>query len=236
MISEKRLKELNRFEKILDYRFENIQYLNKSLTHKSFAYESGKQTKNNERFEFLGDAVFDLMVSDYMVKKFPDYQEGVLSKIRSVVVSEGNLAHIAQSLNLGEFLLLGKGEEQSGGRAKPSIIANALEAVAASIYLDAGFEKARQVLLKYFLEGMDKAATTNKYQDFKSELQERTQLEFNTVPQYVVAKDTGPDHDKTFEVNVFINGAVFGSGTGKSKKEAEQQAARSALESGATPF
>lgn len=235
MISEKRLEALRLCEKVLGHKFENPQYLNKALTHKSFAYEKGKQIKNNERYEFLGDAVFDLMVSDYMIKKFPDYQEGVLSKIRSVVVSETSLAQIAQGLNLGEFLLLGKGEEQSGGRNKPSLLANALEAVAAAVYLDAGFEKAAQILLEHFVEGIDRAATTNEYKDFKSELQEKTQLKFNTVPQYVVAKDTGPDHNKTFEVNVLINAAVIGSGIGKSKKEAEQQAARAALEKGGLP-
>lgn len=230
MISKERHEELSRCEKILGHRFNKIEVLNKSLTHKSYAYESGKQVKDNERYEFLGDAVFDLMVSDYMLKKFPHYQEGVLSKIRAAVVSEGSLAKIARNLTLGDFLLLGKGEEQSGGRNKPSILANSLEAVAASIYLDAGFEKAVSTLLVNFVKDIDNAAVTSRYQDFKSELQEKTQLKFNTVPQYKVVSDSGPDHDKTFEICVFINNVECGSGTGKSKKEAEQKAARAAIE------
>ncbi len=236
MISEERHAELNRCEEILGHRFEKVQHLNKALTHKSYAYEKGKHIKNNERYEFLGDAVFDLMVSDYMLNKFPGYQEGVLSKIRAVVVSEGSLSKIARKLKLGEFLLLGKGEEQSGGRNKPSILANTLEAVAAAIYLDAGFEKAVSILLINFMEGINSAATTNTYQDYKSELQEKTQLKFSTVPQYRVVSDSGPDHNKTFEICVLINNVEYGSGIGKSKKEAEQQAARTAIEKGGLPF
>lgn len=236
VLSRERRETLGRLEEILGYRFIDIHYLNKALTHKSFAYESGKNIKNNERLEFLGDAVFDLMVSDYMLVKFPKHQEGALSKIRSVVVSEGSLAKIAKNLNLGEFILLGRGEELSGGRNKPSILANALEAVGAAIYLDGGYEKTASVLLQNFSREIDQAASTNNYQDYKSELQERTQVRLNIVPQYRVARDTGPDHDKTFEVNVLINGVAYGFGVGKSKKEAEQQAARSALERGDLPF
>ncbi len=236
MISEKRCSELVPCEEALGYKFNNIEILNKALTHKSYAYESGKQTKDNERYEFLGDAVFDLMVSEYMVKKFPQYQEGVLSKIRAVVVSETSLAEIAKKLNLGEFILLGKGEELSGGRKKPSILANALEAVAAAIYLDAGFEKAATVLLLNFVDSIDNAAVTSKYQDFKSELQEKTQLKLNTVPNYKVVGNSGPDHDKTFEVQVFIDNVPYGFGVGKSKKEAEQKAAQDALGKDNLPF
>jgi len=230
MISRQRSEELHEFEEILGYRFKKLQHLNKAFTHKSFAYENGRQTKNNERYEFLGDAVLDLIVGDYMVQRFPLYQEGILSKIRSLVVSEAGLAKIAQGLDLGRFLLLGKGEEHSGGRGKPSILSNTLEAMTAAIYLDGGFEEAESVLLKHFVKSIDEAAFTNNYQDFKSELQERIQTKFNTVPQYKVVRDTGPDHDKTFEVQVHIKRKIYGSGIGKSKKEAEQKAARSTLE------
>ncbi len=229
MLSEDRLAELSALEKTLDYKFSDSFLLNKALTHKSYTNEKGGDLKNNERFEFLGDAVLDLIVSDYSIQTFQDRSEGSLSKIRAAVVKETCLTVIAQSLNLGRFLLLGKGEEFSGGRTKSSLLANAFEAVAAAIYKDGGLSAATKVFLPLLKEEINKVAKTSEYRDFKSELQEFTQNKFSCIPSYRVIGEKGPDHQKVFEVSVFVKQKLLGTGTGKNKKQAEQTAAQEAL-------
>jgi len=229
MLSEDRLAELSVLEKTLGYQFSDSHLLNKALTHKSYTNEKGGDLKNNERFEFLGDAVLDLIVSDYSIQTFLDRSEGSLSKIRAAVVKESCLTVIAQSLNLGRYLLLGKGEEFSGGRTKSSLLANAFEAVAAAIYKDGGLIAAINVFLPLLKDEINKVAKTSEYRDFKSELQEFTQNKFSCIPTYRVTGEKGPDHQKVFEVSVFVKQKLLGSGTGKNKKQAEQTAAQEAL-------
>ncbi len=229
MISENRLAQLSALEKNLGYKFNDSFLLNKALTHKSYTNEQGGDLKNNERFEFLGDAVLDLIVSDYSIQTFLDRSEGSLSKIRAAVVKESCLALAANSLNLGEFLLLGKGEEFSGGRNKSSLLANAFEAVAGAIFKDGGLESANKVFLPLLKEEINKVAQTSEFRDYKSELQELTQYKFSCIPSYKVVSEKGPDHQKTFQVSVFVKKGLLGTGTGKNKKQAEQSAAQEAL-------
>ena len=230
MLTQERLDQLHLFEKKLGYAFKDINLLNKSLTHKSYANENGRSLKNNERFEFLGDSVLDLLVSEHMVRKYPQYAEGQLSKIRAAVVNETCLAEVAGSMGLGEYILLGNGENLSGGREKSSILANAFEAVAGGIFSDSGLESATRVFLPYLDKKITAYAGTGQFKDFKSELQEFTQLKRGCVPAYNIIRESGPDHEKLFEVDVMIGDEYMGGGKGKTKKEAEQLAAKTALE------
>lgn len=230
MLSPERLHQLSELEKKLVYIFKDKTLLNKALTHKSYANEKNGNLKNNERFEFLGDSVLDLIVSEHMVMNFPDYSEGRLSKIRASVVNEGCLAEIGGLIDLGQYLLLGKGEDLSGGRQKNSLLANTFEAVAGSIFADSNLETAAKVLMPWLQDKIVEFAESRNFKDYKSELQEFTQLERGCVPSYTVVNETGPDHEKTFEVVVEVNKDVLGKGKGRTKKEAEQVAAKSALE------
>lgn len=229
LVSE-RLQALEEFQKTLGVRFTRIELLNKALTHKSFANENPESIPDNERFEFLGDAVIDLIIRDYSIRKYLTSTEGELSKLRSIIAGESNLVKIARRIDIGKYLLLGKGEELTGGRRKDSLLANALEAVAAAIYLDQGFEKSYQYLLPLLQEEIDQVMAVRKSLDYKSHLQELTQLKLSCVPTYRVVAENGPEHEKTFEVRLTLKGEVYGSGIGRTKKEAEQEAARAALE------
>ena len=229
MVSEERRAQLAVLEKELGYQFSDSYLLNKALTHKSYTTERGGGLKNNERFEFLGDAVLDLIVSDYSIQTFLDSSEGALSKIRAAVVKETCLAAIARDLKLGDFLLLGKGEEYSGGRNKSSLLANAFEAVAGAIYKDGGLSAAIKVFLPLLKGEINKVAKTSQFRDYKSELQEFTQNKFSCIPSYKVVGEKGPDHQKIFEVSVFVKQKLLGAGIGKNKKQAEQAAAQEAL-------
>jgi len=229
MLTRDRLDQLNLLEKRLGYVFDEINLLNISLTHKSYANENSGRLKNNERFEFLGDSVLDLIVSEHMLKEYPKYSEGRLSKIRAGVVNEGCLAEIAGVINLGAYLLLGKGEDQSGGREKSSILANAFEALAGGVFLDGGIEKASSVFLPYLDKKIIAFAGNGHLKDFKSELQEFTQIKRGCIPSYTIIKESGPDHEKLFEVAVMIDEECLGEGNGRTKKEAEQKAAKMAL-------
>ena len=204
MLSQDRLEQLHSLEKKLGYAFKDINLLNKSLTHKSYANENGGGLKNNERFEFLGDSVLDLLVSEHMVRKYPRYAEGRLSKIRAAVVNETCLAEIAGSIGLGEYLLLGKGEDLSGGRGKSSILANAFEAVAGGVFSDGGLETATRVFLPCLDEKINAYTGSGQLKDFKSELQEFTQVSRGCIPSYNIIRESGPDHEKFFEVAVMI--------------------------------
>jgi ribonuclease-3 len=215
-------------ERKLGYSFKNRDLLRRALIHRSFAFE--KETgENYEVLEFLGDAVIGLIVSEELIKRFPDKSEGELSQIRAFLVSEPSLSKLARTINLGDFLYLGKGEKRTGGKEKDSILCDVFESVFGALYLDAGFEKARKVFKEKFLnklwEILEKAVT---YKDFKSYLQEITQREYKLLPQYRVVKAEGPEHDKTFTVECTVN-QLKTYGVGKSKKAAEQEAAKEML-------
>ncbi len=231
MFFEERKEHLESFQKNLGYTFNNPQLLNKALTHKSYVNEMAEPIKNNERFEFMGDSVLDMIVSDFIVRKFPDFAEGPLSKIRAAVVNEACLADLARSVDLGPYLLLGKGEELSGGREKNSLLADAYEAVAGAVYFDSNMETAFRIFLPALENKIIQYADTSDYRDFKSELQEYTQTHLSCIPTYRIIKETGPDHAKLFEVAAWIQEEMRGQGAGRSKKEAEQAAAKSALDS-----
>lgn len=222
---------LRDFQQQLGYSFSNIDLLDNALIHRSFVNEnSALSCKDNERLEFLGDAVIGLCLSDLLIRRFPGYAEGQLSKLRAYVVNEQSLAGIARRLHIGDYLLLGRGEEGSGGRTKTSILSNTFEAVAAAVYLDCGFEKTYKFLENIFEPLAEEGIKSVIYKDYKTALQEICQSRFKETPRYILVNETGPDHDKVFEINLTIAGMITTTGTGKSKKEAEQQAARRALE------
>lgn len=211
--------------------FSKDELLIKALTHKSYANEKRKEElKDNERLEFLGDSVLDLVVSEYIFNKYPNHPEGELAKIRSVVVSTTMLAEKAREISLGEHILLGKGEEQSGGRTRDSILADTFEAVVGSIYLDQGFNQARTFILDLLIPNINDVEMGDHIQDYKTLLQELIQKETNRRPLYEVINEEGPDHKKVFTVHVKIENRILGIGKGNSKKEAEQQAAQNAIE------
>lgn len=216
----------------LGYTFRDPALLALALTHKSFENENRRQTgEHNERLEFLGDAVLDLAVSDLLMARWQDYREGELSKIRASLVNETVLCEMARGLGLERKLRLGTGERRTGGHLKPRLLASALEALLGAIFVEAGYECCRQVLDRLYqerLEALD--LSTHFAQDFKTRLQELVQERFKSTPVYIVAAAEGPDHDKVFSVQVVIQEKVLGTGTGKSKKQAEQEAARWAME------
>ncbi|MFA9423308.1 MAG: ribonuclease III [Sedimentibacter sp.] len=225
------IRELNIFENIINYKFSNVETLEKALTHSSYSNEDKSYSKtNNERLEFLGDAVLSISVSRFIFDKFPDYPEGDLTKLRSQVVCEDTLSIVAANLNIGRFLLLGKGEEASGGRERKSILADAVEAIIAAIYFDGGYKKAEEFVLTNLTKYIQLAVKGKIVPDFKSYLQEyyQSKSQFCKI-RYVVTKEEGPDHEKMFHVNVLVNKAPVGKGAGKSKKLAEQDAAKNAL-------
>jgi ribonuclease III len=230
-MDKERKKTLREFQKKIGYRFKSLDLLNQGLRHKSFVHENpGEEGKDNERLEFLGDAVLGLVIGHMMMDRYPDYPEGSLSRLRAAVVNEAGLARIARDLSLGDYLLLGKGEEMTRGREKSSIVASSLEALLAAIYLDGGFKKAFKVISQLFSLPLEMAEKESFYQDFKTKLQEMSQDVLKATPRYILAKEFGPGHDKIFGVKVSIKGKVAGVGAGKSKKEAEQRAARKTLQ------
>jgi ribonuclease-3 len=217
-------------ERQIGYMFRDRDLLITALTHKSFVNEHPDLgASDNERLEFLGDAVLDLIVSRFLLERFPGSSEGELSKLRATVVCEGALARLARRLGLGDCLRLGRGEELTGGRAKPSILANAYEAVLAAVFLDGGLEAATRVLSGELAETLDALQRGEGVVDHKTRLQELAQAELRVVPRYRLVSSTGPDHDKTFEVDLILADEVVARGTGKTKKEAEQRAAEVAL-------
>lgn len=223
-------------EHVLAHTFKNPGLLELALTHKSFANEqsggaSSVQT-DNERLEFLGDAVLDLALSDILMNRFADNTEGALSKKRASLVNEDSLARLAAELKLEESIRLGKGEAKSGGLQKPRILASTLEALLGAVYTDGGFEAAKLAVAKLFESRLIEISGTEGdfSSDFKTRLQERVQESFKNTPTYHVETESGPDHDKIFEISVKVDGEVLATGTGKSKKAAEQDAAKKALE------
>lgn len=220
---------MEELEKSLGYRFKEINYLKTGLTHSSYANENKKNNiKCNERQEFLGDAVLSIVVSDYIYKNCPNLPEGDLTKLRASLVCEKSLAGYARSIQLGKYLLLSKGERRSNGNDRPSILADAFESVIAAIYLDGGMEEARKFVLRFVIPDI-KSAKTIRFKDYKTSLQEIIQKNPEERLEYVLVAESGPDHNKHFVVEVHLNSNVIGKGGGKSKKEAEQQAAREAM-------
>jgi ribonuclease III len=230
-MEKERKKALQALQKKIGYRFKSLDLLNQGLRHKSFVHENvDAEGKDNERLEFLGDAVLDLVIGHLIMDRYPDYPEGSLSRLRASVVNETRLAKIARDLSLGEYLLLGKGEEMTRGREKSSILSSSLEALLATIYLDGGYKKAFKAIAQLFSLTLEVAEKESFYQDYKTKLQELSQDTLRATPRYVLAKEFGPDHDKIFGVQVQIQGKVAGVGAGRSKKEAEQRAARRTLQ------
>ncbi|WZL83058.1 ribonuclease III [Vallitaleaceae bacterium 9-2] len=220
-------KKLHEFESVISYPFENMKLLIQSLTHSSYANEHNlKKIENNERLEFLGDAVLEIVTSDYLYRKYPDNLEGELTKLRASLVCEPTLATFAREISLGSYLLLGKGEDASGGRERDSVLSDTVEALIGAIYLDGGIDKARTFIERTLLSDIP---SRQRFVDSKTQLQEYIQ-QFSEQPiEYRVMSETGPDHDKHFEVHVYHNEAVVGQGSGRSKKSAEQSAAMDAL-------
>ena len=218
-------------EQVFGHEFKNLATLETALTHKSHRYEAcEKSLQDNEKLEFLGDSVLDLVLSDLLMKNFPQDQEGALSKKRASLVNEVTLAQVAKEFKLDEFLRLGKGERLSDGLKKPRILACSFEAVLGAIYVDGGYEKSFAVIEQIFVPKFSKIASMPDYaSDFKTRLQERTQELYKCVPKYVTDSQHGPDHDKYFEVTVHLNNEIIARGSGKNKKSAEQNAAQNAL-------
>lgn len=223
---------LKKLESSLGYTFKDLKLLEQSVIHRSYAHEKHRETmKSNERLEYLGDAVLNLVISDLLMERFSNSTEGELSKIRASVVNEEQLAKLALELELGKCLLLGHGEELTLGRKKASILADAYEAVLAAIYLDGGFNEAYKVIDEHFSPLLAKALKEDFFKDFKTQLQEEMQKGYKKSPSYQVVKESGPEHHKVFEVQVQLPNQppLVAFGSGRSKKEAEQDAARNAL-------
>jgi ribonuclease III len=215
----------------LSYLFNDISLLDNALIHRSFINENPSLLlKDNERLEFLGDSVIGLCTSDILMKRFPTHTEGQLSKIRASIVNEYVLAELAKKFAIGDRLLLGRGEEISGGKTKASILSDAFEAVVGAIFLDSGFEKAHEFIKKAIDPLIAAGGGTPVYSDYKTAVQEICQNLFKDVPTYTLTGESGPGHDKVFKVTLSVAGTIMTKGTGKSKKEAEQQAAKEALE------
>lgn len=216
-------------ETAMGYRFHNITLLQNALTHSSFANERWHNSlMSNERLEFLGDSILGMVVAEYLYRNYPDRPEGELTRMRADMVCETSLAEVANKLNLGRHLLLGHGEEQGGGRNRASILADAVESVIAASFIDGGMEPARKFIQQFILCNVPEQKLHNE--DYKTMLQELVQQKKNQVLSYELTGQSGPDHDKYFEVQVSLNGEPIGFGHGTSKKRAEQDAARDALE------
>jgi ribonuclease-3 len=215
----------------IGHRFRDMRLLTQALTHRSYVHGRNEKCTDNERLEFLGDSVIELAVSHLLLRRFPCMAEGGLSKARALLVKEATLATLARRVRLGKALRLGRGEEETGGREKDSILAGCLEALVAAVYLDGGYAKAFRVIEGLYSSLLEEMQGELQDQDFKTRLQEYMQKHLDTTPRYIVTDEEGPDHAKTFGVVITINGKAYGSGRGKSKKEAEQRAAEEALRS-----
>lgn len=230
-LSGDRLKDLQTFQKKARIKFRNQSLLDLAFHHRSYSNENSRDRNNNERLEFLGDAVLGMIVASRLYSVLADRQEGDLAKIKSVVVSEDTLSIIAVSLGVSQYLVLGKGEEMSGGRTKKAILADAMEAIIGALYLDSGFKAVETFVLSIINPQIDLVLQNRHHKDYKTLLQEHIQKLYKTVPKYILVDRTGPDHDRTFWVSVEIYGTMYGPESGKSKKEAEQSVAASAWKS-----
>jgi len=208
-------------QKSLGYQFKDEKLITEALTHRSYSKEF-----NNERLEYLGDAVLDLIVGEYLYKLLPEAEEGLLSKLRAAMVNEESFNKLARRLDLGKYLFLSPAEENNGGREKPSILSSAFEALIGALYLEAGFEKAKEVALKLLKEEYPEVSPEKLLKDYKTTLQEITQAHFGVVPEYRLLSTSGPDHKKEFEIGVFINDKEYARAKGRSKKAAQQEGAK----------
>lgn len=220
--------DFNNIEQVLNYKFKDQKILKNALTHSSFVNEKSK-LQNNERIEFLGDAVLELVISFYLYKNHSNSSEGDLTKLRAKIVCTESLAMVSNLLNLGSFIFMGKGEENTGGRTRKSILANSFEALIGAIYLDGGLQEAEKFILSKLKENINDAIKGRLIFDYKTKIQEYIQQDSANVIEYMVESEEGPEHDKLFNINLFMNGKVIGAGTGSSKKEAEQHAAYNGL-------
>jgi ribonuclease III len=224
------MKNIEQLHSRLNYTFKSPEILIQAFRHSSYVNEIRDPVmKDNERLEFLGDAVLDLAISHILMDVFKDAKEGDLSKYRAVAVNESSLCTIAKGLGIGDFLLLGKGEEITNGRNKPSILANTMEAILGAIYLDSGYKESKEVIQRLFFPIIRQIEANEIKHDYKSLLQEYSQETYKLLPEYVLLEENGLAHDKTFRVALVLNGKTIAEGKGKSKKEAEQMAAREAF-------
>ncbi len=221
------MKNPNELEQKIKYSFKNPDLLKTALTHSTYAYENRDSCESNERMEFLGDTVLSLITSEYLYKKYPDVPEGRLSKLKSSLICTESLALFARKIELGSFLYLGKGEVNNNGGDKPTILENAFEALVAAIYLDSSLKEAEDFVLPFISNAVDNNEII--FHDYKTALQEIVQQNPTEILNYVLVGESGPDHQKQFEYEVHLNSNVIGRGTGRSKKQAEQAAARDAL-------
>ena len=220
--------ELDKIEKSIGYVFKNKELLKKALTHTSYAYENN--VESNEKLEFLGDSILEFISSKYLYHTYPKLKEGEMTKVRAAVVCEKSLYKIAKMHNFSDFLYLGKSEKRTGGNQRPAILADSVEAVIAAIYLDGGIEKVDEFIVNNLKEEIEIATKHVGDKDYKTVLQEKLQIHGDVKIEYIIIKESGPDHDKTFEAEVKYNGKILAEGKGKSKKEAQMQAAKKALE------
>ncbi|MEG0693491.1 MAG: ribonuclease III [Oscillospiraceae bacterium] len=220
---------MEKFEDVIHYSYKNKALMNEALTHSSYSNEGKKGGKDNERLEFLGDSILSLIIAENLFKHYKHLPEGELTKLRASLVCEKSLYKFALKINLGQFLRVGKGEEHTGGRNRPSILSDAFEAVIASMYLDGGYDVAKEFVLSFVPQNMD-VKKVSVLSDYKTALQEIIQKNREEKIEYVLADEIGPDHNKAFTVEVHLNSNVIGVGKGKSKKQAEQLAAKEALE------
>lgn len=211
----------------LGYHFKNAALLQRALTHSSYANEYHMTAGDNERLEFLGDSVLGFITAEYLFSNHKDFPEGELTKLRAYAVCETSLFEYAKEIDLGQYLKLGKGEERTGGRTRPSVLSDAFEAVIAAIYLDGGIEAAKKFVLRFVVPYVEAKPA---FKDYKTMLQEVVQQNQGEALEYVLVSESGPDHDKRFEIEVHLNSNVLGRGVGGSKKKAEQNAAKEALE------
>lgn len=218
------MRTVEKLQERLDFTFKNKQLLIEALTHKSY-----KQPYNNERLEFLGDAVLDLVVGQYLFENFPQHDEGKLSKMRASLVNEEGFTKLAMHLELGEYIHLSNAEENNSGRTKPSLLSNAFEAVMGAIYLEAGLERVHTIAIKILEAAHKEISLESLFKDFKTTLQELTQAQFGVTPEYKLISATGPDHKKEFEIAVMIQDKEYARASGKSKKVAQQEAALIAM-------
>ena len=219
------------FEKVIGYQFRNPEYLDRALTHSSYNKDKKTHHVDNERLEFLGDAFFDAIVSVELFRRMGQVTEGRLTKTRAQIVCERSLAETARRLNVGKYINMGHGEDSAGGREKDSILADAMEAIIGAIFLDGGYDEAQKFVVAAFDDTIEKAVEGKLFSDYKSEIQEVLQAKGRIVNiTYKIDREEGPAHDKTFHVHLECDGQILGTGSGKSKKEAEQMAAKAAIE------
>lgn len=224
-----RRKMLNALEERLAYKFHDLALLDTALTHTSYVKGDGRASAHNERLEFLGDAVLELCTSEYLYLRFPEYDEGAMTRLRAQAVCESALYEVARDYDLGALLLLGRGEDHSGGREKPSILSDAVEAVIGALYIDGGMEVAKEFIMRFVHRSVVDAMAGRLIKDHKTMLQEYVQKRHMGAIVYELTGSSGPDHNKTFSMRVLVAGETAGAGEGRTKQEAGQQAARAAL-------